>query len=292
MPRNGSGVYSLPAGNPVVAGTTISSATQNSTLTDIRDAITASLAKDGQTVPTANLPMGGFRHTGVSDAAARNEYATADQVQDGDLLRLASVSGVDTITATLSPAITGYATGMMVVLAPAGTNTTGVTLNINGVGAAAVIMPDGNACLPGELRVGLQVILIYNGASWVFVSANQLPVSFTATLTGVGGTVTGTAVATRIGRMVMLYLPGLAGTSNSTSMTVTGLPASIQSNIASQRVAFSASIDNGVISSANIDALIESASPSIITFLLAGSATGWTAAGNKGFYGTTIMYQL
>jgi len=60
MSRNGSGTYTLPAGNPVVTGTTISSTWANNSLSDIATALTQSLAKDGQTVPTANIPLGGF----------------------------------------------------------------------------------------------------------------------------------------------------------------------------------------------------------------------------------------
>ena len=59
MSRNGSGVYSLPAGNPVVTGTTISSTWANSTLTDIQNAITQSVSADGQTPITGALQMGG-----------------------------------------------------------------------------------------------------------------------------------------------------------------------------------------------------------------------------------------
>ena len=65
MSRNGSGTYTLPAGNPVVTGTTISSTWANNTLSDIATALTQSLAKDGQTVPTANIPMGSFKITGL-----------------------------------------------------------------------------------------------------------------------------------------------------------------------------------------------------------------------------------
>jgi hypothetical protein len=60
MSRNGSGVYSLPAGNPVVTQTTISSTWANTTLTDIATALTGSLAADGQTTATGSLQMGGF----------------------------------------------------------------------------------------------------------------------------------------------------------------------------------------------------------------------------------------
>lgn len=47
MPRNPSGTYSLPAGNPVVSGTPISSNVHNSTNTDIATALTDSLSRTG-----------------------------------------------------------------------------------------------------------------------------------------------------------------------------------------------------------------------------------------------------
>lgn len=55
MSRNGSGTYNLPAGNPVVTGTTISSTWANNTLTDMATAITGSIAADGQTPITGTL---------------------------------------------------------------------------------------------------------------------------------------------------------------------------------------------------------------------------------------------
>lgn len=52
--RNGSGVYTLPK-PPFVPNTTISSADVNSDFSDIADALTESLAADGQTPLTGNL---------------------------------------------------------------------------------------------------------------------------------------------------------------------------------------------------------------------------------------------
>ena len=47
MPRNGSGTYSLPTGNPVVSGTTIESSWANTTLSDIGTSLTDSLSRSG-----------------------------------------------------------------------------------------------------------------------------------------------------------------------------------------------------------------------------------------------------
>jgi len=52
MARDGSGTYTLAAGNPVVTGTTISSSTHNTTMTDLETAMTNSIAKNGETVWT------------------------------------------------------------------------------------------------------------------------------------------------------------------------------------------------------------------------------------------------
>lgn len=82
MPRDGSGNYSLPSGNPVVTGTTISSTTFNNTASDIATALAASLAANGEKVPTANLPMGGYKLTGLADGSSAQDSATTGQVRD------------------------------------------------------------------------------------------------------------------------------------------------------------------------------------------------------------------
>ena len=53
MSRNGDGTYTLPAGNPVVTGTTINSVTHNNTNNDLAAALSQSVSADGQTPWTA-----------------------------------------------------------------------------------------------------------------------------------------------------------------------------------------------------------------------------------------------
>ena len=76
MSRNGSGTYNLPAGNPVVTGTTISSTWANSTLTDIASALTASVAADGQTPMTGSLNMANNKVISVTDPTNAQDAAT------------------------------------------------------------------------------------------------------------------------------------------------------------------------------------------------------------------------
>lgn len=48
MPRDGSGNYTLPAGNPVISGTIIETTWANPTMADVAAALTGSLPRDGQ----------------------------------------------------------------------------------------------------------------------------------------------------------------------------------------------------------------------------------------------------
>lgn len=130
MPRS-SGTYTLPTPeNPVVADTVIDPDDHNTTLDDIADALTASLAKDGQTTPTADLPMGGFKHTGAAAGTATGQYLVYDQT--GAQVGTLTVTGATTQTGLLS--INGGAN-----LTPATTPAT------NSVGYLGTPVVDGNS---------------------------------------------------------------------------------------------------------------------------------------------------
>lgn len=80
MGWNGSGVYSLPALYfPEAPGNLVDSTRYNGTLNDISTGLNNALAKDGQNSATANLPMGGFKHTGASNASTTGEYVVYGQ---------------------------------------------------------------------------------------------------------------------------------------------------------------------------------------------------------------------
>src|SRR5262245_27913921 len=90
MPRNGTGTYNLPAGNPVVTNTVIQSVWANSTLSDLATAMTGSMARNGESAATGNWPMAGFKLQNVGLATATTDLARADQVQKGSLQAITS----------------------------------------------------------------------------------------------------------------------------------------------------------------------------------------------------------
>ncbi len=173
MPRNGSGTYSVSVNfSTEAASPPIEILKLDSSLNDIGDALTASIAKDGQTNPSANLPMNGFRHTGVGNASARNQYPAVGQLQDGSFSVCGSVLGTNTITAELSPALTSYSAGMFVILNPANTNTDAATLSLNGLAATDLHKMSGQPLEAGDLVADVPAYLVMNNAvdGWYLIN--------------------------------------------------------------------------------------------------------------------------
>lgn len=201
MPRNGSGTYTRPhdwttdAGN----GLNISSSRMDADSDDMATAITNSLAKDGQTTPTANLPMGGFRHTNVGVGSARTHYLQIGQHQDGGTLYGGTAGGTaNAITATLAPAITAYATGQTFSFKAASANTSTTTVNFNGVGAKTIKRADGSNLQANDIKSGALVTVQYDGTNMQLVNAANNGTLLAVQTFTADGTYTPTAGATKM----------------------------------------------------------------------------------------------
>lgn len=157
--RNGSGTYvrsyDFTADRDAGSPTNIISADRvDDELDGIATALTGSLAKDGQTTPTADLPMGGFKHTGVSTSApaARSVYASVAAIQDNNALFIAGAGTADAITATFAPALTSLVNGCEVCVRAASANTT-TTPNFapNGLTAKTIVKGPQTALVAGDI---------------------------------------------------------------------------------------------------------------------------------------------
>jgi hypothetical protein len=167
MSRNGSGTYSLPAGNPVVTGTTIASTWANNTLTDIASALTDSLAADGQTTATGNLQMGNNRITGLATPTVSTDAVTkayADALVSGGTGSFTTLTV--TGTTTLATALTGLLKGTsgVVSVATAGTDYAGISTaqsftagqrgSVSALTDGATITPNFNTANNFSLTIG------------------------------------------------------------------------------------------------------------------------------------------
>ena len=147
-------------------GTGIEAGLHDTQDNDFTTGIDSTLNKDGSNVPSANLPMGGFRHTGVGLATARDSYATLGQAQDGGAIWGGTSGGTaNAQTLTLSPPITAYAAGQRFGFFAVATNTGALTININGLGAKAVQWR--NLALTGnEIEINSAVEIVYDGTAF------------------------------------------------------------------------------------------------------------------------------
>lgn len=182
MPFNGAGVFTPPGADfPAVALTLIQASKFNNVINDIATGLSNSVTRDGQSPATANLPMGGFRHTGVSDGVARNQYASLGQSQDSAALWGGTAGGTaDALTLTLSPAITAYVAGQKFTFkSGASPNTGAATVAINGL-AAKTIQKNVSALVAGDIIASRYYELLYDGTNFQLLfqpALNFLPIT-------------------------------------------------------------------------------------------------------------------
>ena len=185
MSRNGSGTYNLPAGNPVVTGTTISTTWANNTLTDIANALTGSLAADGQTTATGNLNMGTFEITNAANPTTAQSLATKYYVdtyvaglgtmstQNANNVAitggyLSSILESATITASAPTSTTNYDFKTQAVQYYTSNCTTNFTINIRGNSTTSLdsLMTTGQSAT--------MVLMVTNGATPYYPNVIQI----------------------------------------------------------------------------------------------------------------------
>jgi hypothetical protein len=110
-------------------------------------------------------------HTPNALLTANNVQGALDQVAD-ELLTQASFYGtaggtVNAITVTTNIGIPALVTGMTVNFNPPGPNTGAVTINVDGLGAAAAVTPSG-AALPSGYLINRTTVM-WTGSSWMVV---------------------------------------------------------------------------------------------------------------------------
>lgn len=162
MPRNGSGIQSSPAADyPAVASTLIESTKFNNVIDDINTSISGSVAADGQTTITANIPMNSKKFTGMANGAARTDSPALGQVQDGTLNWVDGGGTADAITATYSPAITTLVDGQICCVRATGANTiTAPTFTPNGLTARIIYKLGGQALEVGSIRADQHELIL------------------------------------------------------------------------------------------------------------------------------------
>lgn len=189
MSYNGSGTFVInSSGQPVVAGTVISASTFNALTADLATGLTTALTKDGQTTPTANIPLGGFKLTGVG-----NPSATGDALNWGGDASIGSLTLSTKLTIANGGTGQSTASGAINALLPSQTGNNGKILSTDG-SVCAWISSGGVGSVTS--------IDISGGTTGLTASGGPVTTSGTITLAGTlaianGGTGSTTASAAR-----------------------------------------------------------------------------------------------
>jgi hypothetical protein len=144
--------------------------------------LSTALTKDGQTTPTANIPMGTFKITGLGAGTAATDAAQYGQLQAG-ATTIATVTGTDTYVGTLSPAIAAYATGNLFSFVAPNTNTGASTINLNSLGAKNITKLGSTALAAGDIVSGRVYQIEYDGTRFQLLNPSSVA-SFSAGSTG------------------------------------------------------------------------------------------------------------
>lgn len=134
-------------------------------------------ASSNNSAPPAGAPEG--QTPGSLNNCIREVMASvALEAQVNAVKVLGTVAGTDTITGAMTPALTAYSAGMLVVLTPANTSTGAVTLNINSLGALDVFRYGGEALQVGDLVAGTPAFLLLDSGADDFYLLNPQNTGF------------------------------------------------------------------------------------------------------------------
>jgi len=236
MSYNGSGTFNInSAGQPVVSGTVISSTAFNALTADLATGLTTALTKDGQSTPTANITLGGYKITNLAAGTAAADAVRFDQLTSAGVPLITVAGTADAITGTITPSLTAYTTGGLFSFVVGSTNTTAVTLNIDGVGVKSVTRTGSVALVAGDMVAGQVVLVEYDGTRFQLLNGNSftnLKVSGTLGVTGLTTLgVTGAVFPGSTSGTATIVAPAAAGTPTITLPIVTGTLATLAGTV-------------------------------------------------------------
>lgn len=149
---------------------------------------------DGNALASGDIPQNSFAtisYNGTDFRLLSNDAANATAIAEleSDLAALeasaqsgalsyggTSGGAANAQTISLTPALTAYAAGNTFKFLAGFTNTTTApTINIDGLGAKTIKRNDGSTCQIGDIVVGAEVELVYNGTDFLFNSPSGLP---------------------------------------------------------------------------------------------------------------------
>lgn len=132
---------------------------------------------------------------------------------------LSNVTGTNTIAATATPTLTAYAAGQVYSFIAANTNTSTVTISIDGLTAKSVTKNGATALSAGDIRAGMLCWVEYDGVEFQLINpASGFP-SGTAMLFQQTAAPTGWTKSVAHDNKALRVVSGIAGSGGTTAFT-------------------------------------------------------------------------
>jgi hypothetical protein len=264
MSYNGSGTFLINStGQPVVAGTVITSSAFNALTTDLANGLSTAITKDGQTTVTNNIPLNGFKVTNLGAGTVASDAARLDQVQSG-AATLLTVTGTDTYVGTASPVLAAYAAGNVFTFVVPNTNTGPATLNVSSLGVKTLSRDGSTALVAGDLVAGSEVVVVYDGTRFQVLNSNSktnFNVSGTLSLSNPLATSSGGTGLSSFTSQGLVYASSTSALATSGSLSCNGVELL-------EKVVVSATAATGTI---NFDALTQP-----VLYYTSNASANWT----------------
>lgn len=229
MSFNGSGLFEInTTGQPVVTGTTISSTVFNDLTDDLATGLTTCITKDGQTTPTANIPMGSNKITGLANGTVATDAAAYGQLSTyGVPGYTTTATAAGTTTLTVSSTFNQYFTGattQTVVLPVVSTLALGFQFRIVNLSTGSLTVNSSGSNLTATVTAASEITLTCKAITGT--DATSWDVKFTGTTaeTGTGSNARATSptlVTPTIGVATATSVNKVAITAPATSATLT-----------------------------------------------------------------------
>ena len=239
-------------GYPAVASTTIESAKYNAVIADIATALTLSIAANGETTITANIPLAGYKITGLGNASADTDAlnrVTADArylllsggtmtgqlvITNGNGVKISAAetniymqetdaaadeqywrivtSGGDFFLQTRDDSLGAGASALRI-------NRTGTTVDSITFAGTQINLTCTSAAVNGDLAVDGAITCTDKGNFTMELATDS---------TGGSVLASGTAYWKRVGGVVTMRMPYLAATTTGTTLYLRGIPSACQ----------------------------------------------------------------
>lgn len=121
-------------------------------------------ASDNNSAPPTGAPEG-MAAAAVNNTMREMMASVAIDAQVNRVKYLNSVAGTNTITGSMTPALTAYSAGMIVVFTPANNCTGATTININSLGALDIQKGNAAALVSGDLVAGIPAVLVLDSGA-------------------------------------------------------------------------------------------------------------------------------